>query len=900
MVGKSLGHYEILEPLGAGGMGEVYRARDTHLDRDVAIKVLPEDFATDQDRLARFEREAKLLASLNHANIATIHGLEDADGVRFIAMELVEGETLADRLAASGRIEVNKALEIARQIAEALEAAHENGVIHRDLKPANVKVTLDGKVKVLDFGLAKAYGAEGSAAESSPDLSHSPTKAGATRAGVILGTAAYMSPEQARGKPLDRRTDIWSFGCVLYELLTGRPPFGGETVSDTIAAILERDPRWSDLPRTTPVRIRELLRRCLEKESRRRLRDIGDAWLEIEETLAVPEDDRVFAAVGAGGAGRSSRLWAGIMAAAIVVSVAAGAMVTRWMTQSGGATSPRRFSFSLPAEASLMLGGRTSNSSERPAITVSPDGTRLVYVAAEGEMTALYVATVGEFGATRLAGTEGAASPFFSPDGQWIAFFTADELKRVSLLGGTPETLCRVGFSFGGAWTGDTVYFVAESGSTLMRVPASGGTPREVSRADSIGVGGFRYPSALPDGRGLLVTAWTLAPMSGDYRDIMVLSFDSGQWETVLRSAGYYVRYAPSGHLVYARGGGLRAAPFDLERLEVTGDPAPVLDGVRMYSLFDNAQFDFSSNGTLVYAVGGDFAVGVPAWVDSDGGVEELNMPAQAYGFFQLSPDGDRLAIQVAGPTDSVWIYDVATGDRRKLTVEGDGGWPLWTHDGRRVAFSSTRGGRWGLYSKPADGSDEVTLLYESDSSIFPFSWSAQHSLVVFGLGPQFKPTLVWFDEGRDPEVVPYPETDFVEWGHQISADGRWIAYTSNREGPFGLYVRRYPELDAGQKIIADAGAWEGVWSRQGDKIFFWNADQWMVVDVPADGDFAGQRPRRLFQTSLVDTFGISYDVAPDGRILLIKPSDDGSDPTRLDIVLNWFEELERLVPTNQ
>ena len=532
-------------------------------------------------------------------------------------------------------------------------------------------------------------------------------------------------------------------------------------------------------------------------------------------------------------------------------------------------------------------------------LDISRDGTRVVYVADRDSTTQLYVARVGEFGAVPLEGTEGATSPFFSPDGEWVGYVRGRDLNRVSLLGGRPETLWEAaGAIWGAAWDGDTIYFLDGTGTSLRRIPATGGTPTEISGADEAGVANFWPISALPEGRGLLVTAASrMAPMSGDYRDIMVWSSDAEEWQTVLEAAGYDARYVPSGHLVYARAGGLWAVPFDLDHLEVTGQPVPVLDEVRVDAVFNYAQFAFSDTGTLVYARGGDTGVGQPTWVDNQGNVDPLDMPAQVYGVFALSPDGERLAIQVAGPTDHVWVYDVTTGSGSRLTTQGNNGWPIWAADGERVVFSSNRAGMWGLYALPVDGGGDAVELYHSERWLIPWSWSPREDVMVFGIGVGFDMEFLAVESGREPTVLSYSETA-LEWGPRFSPDGQWIAYASDRDGDHEVFVRPYPGLDLEHKVSVGGGQ-EPIWSGDGSELFYRNGNQWMVTDVSTSPTFSSTQPRELFQTSFADTYGVSWDLAPDGRFLVVKPSSEGTDPNELRTVLNWFEELKAQVPVN-
>ena len=899
MVGKTLGHYEILEPLGAGGMGEVYRARDTTLDRDVAIKVLPEDFATDPERLARFEREAKLLASLNHANIATIHGLEDSDGVRFIAMELVEGETLAQRIARSARIGAEEALEIARQIAEALEAAHENGVIHRDLKPANVIVTPDGKVKVLDFGLAKAYETDGSPSEISPDLSHSPTMAAATRTGVILGTAAYMSPEQARGKPVDKRADIWAFGCVLYEMLTGRRAFNGETVSDTMAAILKDEPDWELLGETTPWVVRRLLRRCLAKDARTRLRDVGDARLEIDEGLCESGAERPQDTLSSEASPRWQLLAVGSLATFVLGALVAGLAVK---SISGVGPSPfqqstHRLTIDLPAIAPMDL--ETPGS----AVAISPDGTRFVYVAARDGGTQLYVRPMDQFEATPIPGTEGGSGPFFSPDSQWVGFFAEGMLKKVSLSGGRPLSICEAAprTARGASWgSDDTIIF--KVGSGLFRVSAAAGaTPTLVT--EGVGILDV-WPELLPGGKDLLFT--NMARGNFDDARIALLSLET-EGVTVLDETGTNPRYARSGHLVFARAGNLLAAPFDRARREITGPPVTVVESAAGNAATGSMHFSISSAGSLVYVPGAGRATQATlVWVDRQGGAEPLPLLPDVYEDPRLSPDRRRLAVTVN--TNDIWIYEVATGGRVRLTRDdADDFEPIWMPDGKRVTFSSAREGVDNLFSALADGSGEVERLTTSEYPQYANAWSPDGRALVFTtdttgsvLGGNLDTWVLRIGEGK-PTTEPLLDSPYGEWAAKISPDGGWLTYVSNESGRKEVFVQPFP--GPGPKIpISTEGGTEPLWDPKGQELFYRNGENMMAVAYTTEPTFTALSTETLFEDQYrVTAPGFpNYDYDPDRQRFLMIRSEQETRATQVRVILNWFEELKQRVPTGR
>jgi hypothetical protein len=671
--GTKHGTYEILAPLGTGGMGEVYRARDTRLRREVAIKVLPASLATDPERLARLEREARLLAALNHPNIAAIYGLEETEGSPYLVMECVEGESLAQKLA-RGLLAVEDALAIATQIAAALEAAHEAGVIHRDLKPANVMVRPDGSVKVLDLGLARAV-----ADSPAGDPSLSPTvTSGGTATGVILGTAAYMSPEQARGRNLDRRTDVFSFGCVLYECLTGKRAFPGETVSDTLAAILRGEPDWSALPSETPSAVRRLLRRCLQKDVRKRLHDMGDARIELEEAGSAPE------LPAAAPQQRGHRLlWAlGGALVGIVAVYSAGRLFGRLTS---APSNPVRAVLPLPAETELSF-------ASRPAIAVSPDGRTVVFRAASRGVVRLYRRALDASAAEPIAGTEGGFAPFFSPDGEWLGFFTTTELKKVPLAGGAPIRISHVPpVTAGAAWGADgNIVLTLTANGPLSRVSEAGGAFQPVSTLDSTrGENSHLWPQILPEGRGILV-AMVLGKDWQDFANaqIVVLDPKTGK-RTVVLEGSPFARYA-AGQLVFVRGGSVFRAPFDLTRLSVTGPPIPVAVRVTIDSNYGAASFAVTAEGALVFADGPPVADSnsVVLRLDRQGVEKPLPLPDAQYSQPRLSPDGKNLAlVKCDGPACKLFLYDLERRVLTPLTSEpGRFFDPVWSPDGRRLA----------------------------------------------------------------------------------------------------------------------------------------------------------------------------------------------------------------------
>ena len=920
--GRKLGPYEILAPLGAGGMGEVYRARDTKLGRPVALKVLPETLAKDAERIARFRREAQVLASLNHPNIATIYGLEESNGHCALVMELVEGPTLADKIRvaqgspfspAALRVEepqrrktgvalqIDEALPIARQIAEGLEYAHERGVIHRDLKPANVKVRPDGTVKILDFGLAKALNTSVEAVsdrhsdvgdQRSP-LQDSPTiSAAATRQGMILGTAAYMSPEQARGKTVDRRCDIWSFGAVLFEMLSGKQAFPGEDVSHTLAAVIMQEPDWSALPDYLPAGLGRLLRRCLVKHPRSRLQAIGDARIVIEEALAGTPD------VGAvreppvhpapTPTWRRALPW-GI--AAVLGLALVGTLL--WVALRPLTHPTARFVVTLPA-GDRLAPVRTQR------LALAPDGSRLVYVANHGGGTQLFVRAIDRFEATPIPGTEGAVSPFFSPDGQWVGFFADGKLKKVSLSGGVPLSLCSAAAARGGSWApDDTIIFALSMTSGLFRVSAAGGVPKPLTVPDrKKGEYAHRWPDILPGGRAVLFTVWTGG--SFDNARIGVLSLETSE-RRILVEGGTYPRYVPSGHLVYAQGGGLLAVPFGLKRLEVTGPPVSILEGVSMNPTFGGAEFSLSDDGSLAYVPGGSrVREGTLLWVDRKGAVLPLPAPPRGYLSPRLSPDGQWLAVAIEGPHLGAWLYDLARGTLTRLTGSTVVPRSIWTPDGKHVTFLATLSDALNLYWMPADGSGAAERLTTSGNFQVPGSWSPDGHVLAFS---EVDPTTGWhiwmlrLEGDRKPR--PFLQTASNEYGPMFSPDGRWLAYQSDESGRQEIYVRSFPGPGGKWQISTEGGA-EPVWAPNGRELFYRNGDKMMTAAVEIKPVFAASTPKLLFEGHYEagNFFERDYDVSPDGqRFLMIKASEQEQAATQLNLVLNWSDELRRLVP---
>jgi Tol biopolymer transport system component len=905
--GVRLGRYEIVAPLGAGGMGQVYRARDSRLNRDVAIKILPEQFAFDADRIARFNREAQVLASLNHPNIATIHGFEESDGVQGLVLELVEGQTLADRIA-HGPIPLDEALPIARQIAEALEAAHEHGIIHRDLKPANVKVRDDGTVKVLDFGLAKALAPE-TAAGAAVDISNSPTMTspGATRVGFLLGTAAYMAPEQAKGKPVDRRADIWAFGVVLFEMLTGKALYAGETAAETLARVIERDPSLAALPKATPLSIRDLIARCLTKDPRARLQAIGEARIVIERAIAKPGEDQATAA-------RAVRRFLPWSVAAIL-AIGLGAALVIWAPWRTASRTPPpvRLRAELGAEASIAL------TVALDTLALSPDGAMLAFVGERAGSVQLYVRPLGQLQATALAGTTNARNPFFSPDGQWIAFFADRKLKKIAVAGGAVQTLADAASGFGGAW-GDDGSIVFSSGApaeNLQRISMNGGKPESATTLTEEEFT-HRWPQVLPEARAILYTAGERNTRSAEEGVIRVQPLPAGAPKEVVRG-GYHGRYLSSGHLVYIHEGTLFASRFDLDRLEVTGEAVPVLEGLAVNPGLGSAQYAVSAAGTLVFVSGQSQSRASPIlWMDKSGKTSPLRAAAADWNRPRFAPDGARLAIEINdGNQRDVWVYEWAREILTPLTgTPGEDIAGVWTPDGRRLAFAARPPGAptFNLFWKRADGGGEAERLTESKSMQIPGSWHVSGRYLAFHeVTSEIDTDLMILPMDGDEKAGWKPgtpsvflKTPFNEAAPRFSPDGKWIAYQSNesRRTQTDVYVRPFPAGPGGRTLISPAGGTSPAWSSSRQELFYRTPQgQIMVVPYTVDGDvFKAEKPQLWSDQAVQPMVGQSFDVHPDGQRLAVAiraPQTQAAAGSLDEVVFifGFFDELRRIAP---
>jgi len=901
--GTRLGPYEVVAKIGEGGMGEVYRAKDSKLNRDVALKILPPTFIADPDRRARFTREAQVLASLNHPNIAAIHGFEDSGERHALVMELVEGDDLST-IIARGAMSTADLLPIARQIADALEAAHEQGIVHRDLKPQNIKVKADGTVKVLDFGLAKAFDPMASASGAAMN---SPTMtARATQMGMVIGTAAYMSPEQARGKAVDRRADIWAFGVVLYEMVTGRRAFEGEEISDVLAAVLRQDINWTALPAATPTRLRRLLERCLDRDPKQRLRDIGEARVEIAKIESGAPDVSGISAASALTIAPAP-LWRRAIPVVLGLALAAVAAFAVWTLKPSApqSTAVTRFPFTLPE-------GQQFTNTGRQVVSVAPDGSQFVYVA----NNRLYLKPMAEMSSLFIQGTEiaaGVLNPVFSPDSRSIAFYSnADKtLKRIAVSGGAAVTICSIDAPFGISWETDNEVLVGQGAKGIVRVSASGGKPETIVTVKDNELA--HGPRMLPDGNVVLFTlSIALSSDRWNSAHIVAQSLKSGE-RKVLIEGGSDARYVPNGHLIYALSGTILAVPFDAQGLAVTGGPVPVIEGVASGGFFTGtSQFSISDNGALVFIPG---ASGLQSqqltWFDRTGKALETAGDPGGFAGLNVSPDGKRFAVHrhEEGGGD-IWVYDASTRAPMRLTFEPsqDNGMPVWSPDGKRIVFQSLRNGKWGLYEKNSDGTGAEDLLIESQLLQFPMAWSRDGQSIAYVVWDSNQPDLWLLPATGDRKPTPLLNTKSAENFPQISPDGKWLAYVSNENGTAQTYVRSFPKGDGKWQVSTGAFGFFPRWRSDGKELFYVTGiSQGKVMSVEVNGlgsSFVAGTPEELFEPG---SYGgpvpghqgnyFEYAVSSDGqRFLMPQPVSGarGSAPPTINVILNWTSLLKK------
>ena len=875
MIGTHLGHYELTALLGKGGMGEVYRAKDTTLNRDVAVKVLPTEFSHDKERVARFEREATTLAKLQHTNIATIYGFEVDEDRRFLVMELVEGEELAERLS-RGSIPVEEAIGLAAQIAEGLEVAHGMGIVHRDLKPANIKITPTGDVKILDFGLARAYADEPDST-STMEMGNSPTiTAAMTQAGVILGTAAYMSPEQARGKTIDQQADIWSFGVVFYEMLTSDRLFGGETVSDSIGAILHRNPDLAKLP-NVPPQIHTLLRRCLVRDKRERLRDIGDARLELEDAKVVGESQEE-------STGQRHRRTPWMITAFLTVVVML--MGYLGLTRSPESTH-HMATLGLPREEAIDLGIHNA----WPRIEFSPDGTQVVYMG--GEDSRLFRRDVDSFDSEPIPGTENVSMFAFSLDGLWIAYINGTDLWKMALSGGAPIKLCTTGAGPGLVWGEGEIFFSRTNGGGLWSVSEDGGQPQSVSTLnDDREETSHRWPHVLPGGRHLLFTIKTARISSFDDALIGLLSLDTGEIK-VLVQGGMYPRYLSTGHIVYGRESQLFTVPFDIGSMTIQGTPTRVLENVDTVDVNGCAQYTLSNDGSLAYLTSGEGQAELDlVWLHMSGRVSRLDIGSSYAMQISFRPGGDQMALMVPAANDKIYVYDFQRKIMNRLTnTPGNDALPVWSPDGSQIVYQNDRDGSRDLYVIPSDGSTPATRILASPLNEFPGSWLPDGKRILltrFNAGGKAEICVMPVDGSEEPSVL-FP-SEYSNGQARISPDGEWLAYASDSSGDRNVYVR--PFMRPGNPVrVSNAGGSFPQWSHDGKTIYYSQPPWQMAVEVDAKETFQVGSPVELFETD--DIMYRSMPLSTDGQSFLANRVDPQlRKHFGIRVVFDWVGQL--------
>jgi eukaryotic-like serine/threonine-protein kinase len=886
--GQMLAHYRVEEKIGAGGMGEVYRAHDTVLGREVALKVLPQEFAANGERMARFQREAKVLASLNHPNIASIFGFENTGECTFLVMELVEGEDLSELLK-HGAIAVDDAVDIARQVAEGLEEAHEKGIIHRDLKPANIKRTPDGKVKILDFGLARAFSGQNPEEEK---IGTDPTMtAPMTMAGTIMGTAAYMSPEQARGKEVDRRTDIWAFGLVLYEMLTGHQLFAGETASDTLAGILKTDPDWNELPPDLPWQVERVLRRCLAKDPRQRLRDIGEARVRLEDPTAESGMFSGAIPIATETTDRGRRLlpWA-----LVVVSLAAALWFALGQGKSEADRSTLHVAVPAPEEASFHVNG------SYPSLpVVSPDGSHIVFGAKSetDETIRLYLRSLGAGQAVALDGTENAQYPFWSDDSQWIGFFDRNEgLKKVMVGGGPTQTICPAANAKGGSWSqANEIIFAPEYNSFLQVVAAVGGEPRQITTLEGDeGFDSHRHPQFLPDGRHFLYFA---RGTGGSDSELRLASLDGGDHKVIMKLSAM-AQYA-SGHLLFLNQRTLMAQPFDPDTGQLSGEPVPVADDVMEITGAAKSAFSASSEGTLVFLRGKADIKARLVWLDRQG-LELGQVSDEAnYDTVVLSPDNRRAVVTITDPqagTNDLWIIEIERNFRTRFTNHpADEGFPIWQPDGKAILFVSDRDGPYALYRQEVGGTGQAELILKDQGPIFPWGCTDDgHTVFYTRMGEKTGQDL-WSVDLRNPEDArPLRESPSTDAATNLSPDGKWMAFYSEESGDGQVYLAPWPRMSPISQVSTTTGTW-CVWNSNSRELIYQEfSGRLMAVPLKAESDeMIIGLPDPLFDFSTPRAEGAWFSLANDNERFLVVNSVAADPPAFCDVMINWPVQIQ-------
>ncbi len=880
--GRRLGPYEILSAIGAGGMGEVYKARDTRLDRTVAIKVLPTHLASRAELRERFEREAKTIASLNHPHICTLYDTGHQDDVDFLVMEYLEGETLAQRLQ-KGALPIQQVLQYAIEIADALDKAHRKGITHRDLKPGNIMLTKSG-TKLLDFGLAKLT----QDAASSTPLSQLPTANDAiTAQGTILGTLQYMAPEQLEGKEADARTDIFAFGAVVYEMATGKKAFAGKSQASVIGAIMSSEPPpISSLQPMTPPALDRVVKKCLAKEREDRWQSAKDLTDELQWIAASSE------------AAKSAtlepklpgKIWQRPMLLAIAgVAIAALVGAAIWKFKPAPPQPVTRTVISLPPDQRLAA-------LDEPVVALSPDGSNLGYVAIRGGIQQIFLRALESLEARPMPGTEGGYGLFFSPDGQWLGFFQGGALKKVSVSGGAAVTLSTAGGSARGAtWDSKgTIIFAPATATSLSQVSKEGGVSKPLTSLNQ-GEATQRWPEVLPGGKAVLYASGAIGAAG---LKIIAQPIEGGKGQD-LAQGGTSPQYARSGHLLFVQGATLMAVPFDPARLEIRGSAVPVVEGVA-HATDGAAQYSVSDAGSLVYVSGGVTSVQRKlVWVTRNGTEQVLGAPAQTYGYPRLSPDGRRVAVETE---DQIWLYDLTRDTLTRFTFEGTANQsPVWTPDGKRIAFYSNKEGPANIWWQLADGSGGLERLTTTQYPQVPRSWSPDGQLLTFHENNPTTKKDIWVLRLSDRKAEPFLRTPFNEGGPVFSPDGHWIAYISDESGRPEIYVQPYPG-PGGKWQISTEGGNEPAWNHNGRELFYRSGNKMMAVDVTTQPTFSAGKPKVLFEGQYVAVSpgltGTAFDVSSDGqRFLMVKETEASMSATQINVVLNWFEELKRRAP---